>query len=170
MAWLSTMTAPADGSSNPARILRIVVLPQPEWPMTQVNSPRRIVSQRSSNTTVSACAAAKRLLIPSSEMNISEVIRLLGETDGTGQTRQDLVKRHTDDTNDDNGCDHIGDREIVPLIPNEIADPGAADEHLRRHDDQPSNPDRDPHAGEDRRRCGRKNYGERTPDSADLER
>ena len=33
-------------------MLSTVVLPQPEWPITQVNSPRRIASQRSSKIVV----------------------------------------------------------------------------------------------------------------------
>jgi hypothetical protein len=70
--WLSTMTVPSDGASRPARILSTVVLPQPEWPMMQVKSPRRIDSHRSSNTVVTPPAAAgKRLVMPSIEMNLS---------------------------------------------------------------------------------------------------
>ena len=33
-------------------MLSTVVLPQPEWPITQANSPRSIDSQRFSNTVV----------------------------------------------------------------------------------------------------------------------
>ena len=50
--WLSTITAPSDGESRPARMLSTVVLPQPEWPMTQVNSPRFIDSHRFSKIVV----------------------------------------------------------------------------------------------------------------------
>ncbi len=39
-----------------------VVLPQPEWPMTQPNSPRAIDSHRSSNTVVVAAARARMAL------------------------------------------------------------------------------------------------------------
>ena len=35
-----------------------VVLPQPEWPIMQTNSPRAIDSQRSSNTVVAAAAGS----------------------------------------------------------------------------------------------------------------
>src|SRR5262245_57622151 len=66
------MTAPSDGTSRPARILSTVVLPQPEWPMMQTNSPRAIDSHRSSNTVVLAPpGAGKHLLTPSIEMNLS---------------------------------------------------------------------------------------------------
>ncbi len=43
-------------------MLSTVVLPQPEWPMMQVNSPRRIDSQRSSNTVVVAAAGRREAL------------------------------------------------------------------------------------------------------------
>src|SRR4029079_16077980 len=46
IAWLSTITAPSEGASSPARMLSTVVLPQPEWPIMQVKSPRCIGSKR----------------------------------------------------------------------------------------------------------------------------
>ena len=53
-------------------MLSTVVLPQPEWPMMQVNSPRRMASHRSANTVVSPPpGAGKRLVMPSMEMNLS---------------------------------------------------------------------------------------------------
>jgi hypothetical protein len=53
-------------------MLSTVVLPQPEWPMTQTNSPRAIENHRSSNTVVGVPpGAGKRLAIPSMEMNLS---------------------------------------------------------------------------------------------------
>src|SRR5437899_9901671 len=73
IAWLSTITVPSDGGSRPARILSTVVLPQPECPMMQTNSPRAIDSHKSSNTIVAPPAGAgNRLLTPSMEMNRSE--------------------------------------------------------------------------------------------------
>ena len=57
-------------------MLSTVVLPQPEWPMMQANSPRAIDSHRSWNTVVAPPpAAGKRLVMPSMEMNLS-VMRL----------------------------------------------------------------------------------------------
>ena len=56
-------------------MLSTVVLPQPEWPMMQVNSPRRIDSHRSSNTVVvPPPGAGKRLVMPSMEMNLSVLV------------------------------------------------------------------------------------------------
>src|SRR3984893_1373887 len=66
------MIVPAEGSSRPASRLSTVVLPQPECPMMQVNSPRDMESHRSSNTVViPPPGAGKRLVIPSNEMNLS---------------------------------------------------------------------------------------------------
>ncbi len=53
-------------------MLSTVVLPQPEWPMMQTNSPRAIDSHRSWNTVVvPPPGAGKRLVMPSMEMNLS---------------------------------------------------------------------------------------------------
>src|SRR5262252_4702035 len=57
-------------------MLSTVVLPQPEWPMMQTNSPRAIDSHSSSNTVVLPLPdAGKRLLTPSIEMNLSVMAR-----------------------------------------------------------------------------------------------
>ncbi len=55
-------------------MLSTVVLPQPEWPMTQTNSPRVIDSHRFSNTAVvPPSAAGKRRDMPSMEMKRSAI-------------------------------------------------------------------------------------------------
>jgi hypothetical protein len=59
---------------------------------------------------------------------------------------------------------------IVPLVPDEVADAGAAHEHFGRHDHEPGNADRNPHAGENRWRSGRQDHGERAPQRTDLKR
>ena len=62
-------------------MLSTVVLPQPEWPMMQTNSPRAIDSHRSSNTVVTPPpGAGKRLVMPSMEMNFSVIGCLTPET------------------------------------------------------------------------------------------
>src|SRR5262252_454067 len=131
IAWLSTMTVPADGWSSPARMLSTVVLPQPEWPMMQTNSPRRIVSHRSSNTVVRPpSGAGKWRAMPSIEMNLSvmrdadETCASLLERHGAGQPRQDEVEEHPDQADHQNRGDHIGDRQVVPFVPDEVADAG----------------------------------------------
>src|SRR5215468_8856421 len=125
IASLSTITAPCEGTSSPARMLSTVVLPQPEWPMMQTNSPRAIASHRSSNTVVlPPPGAGKRLVMPSIEMNFS-VMSLHGTAERTampscsslrkrhdpGGAREDLVEDHADDTDHQDRGDHVGDRE-----------------------------------------------------------
>src|SRR5262245_4859214 len=109
------MTAPSLGVSRPARMLSTVVLPQPEWPMMQVNSPRCIDSQRSSNTVVvPPPGAGKRLVMPSIEMNLSVMSASLREGDEARQPRKDLVEHHADQANQQDRDDHVGDGEVVP--------------------------------------------------------
>src|ERR1700752_554814 len=110
IAWPSTITVPADGASSPARMLSTVVLPQPEWPMMQTNSPRTIVSHKSRNTVVSPPPpAGKRLLMPSMEMNLSADIggRSLRKRHQAGEPRQHLVEHHADQADQQDRVDHI---------------------------------------------------------------
>src|SRR5580692_3094674 len=170
MASPSTMTAPSPGVSRPARILSTVVLPQPEWPITQANSPRSIDSHRFSNTATSPPeGAGYRLAIASIEMNLS-VIASFRERHHAGEARKDLIEQHSDQADQENGDDHIGNREVVPLVPDEVTDAGAADQHFGRDDHEPGDADRDPHARQNRRRRRRQDHGKRAPDGADLER
>src|SRR4029078_7823863 len=118
----STITTPSDGVSRPARMLSTVVLPQPEWPITQVNSPRFMASHRFSKIVVDPpWGAGYRLSIPSSEMNLSAIISLR-ERHQPREPRQDLVQHHADQPNQQDRVDHIRDREIIPFIPDEVAD------------------------------------------------
>src|SRR4051794_20047254 len=145
-------------------MLSTVVLPQPEWPMMQTNSPRAIDSHRSSNTIVlPPLGAAKRLVIPSMEMNLSAIGSVRSSVMRSPDPRihperqcpsprpslrkrhqprdagENLIEQHPDDPDHQDRGDHVGDREIVPFVPDEIADAGAADEHLGGHDHQPRN-------------------------------
>src|SRR5262245_1700497 len=106
------MTTPAEGTSRPARILSTVVLPQPEWPMMQVNSPRRIDSHKFSNTTLALPpGAGKRLEMPSIEMNLSGGIAAsFREGHEVGQSREHLIENHADDPDHQYRGDDIGDR------------------------------------------------------------
>ncbi len=58
----SMITSPPLAASRPARMLRMVVLPQPEWPITQTNSPRSSAKETLSKT--GAAPGAKRLARP----------------------------------------------------------------------------------------------------------
>src|SRR5262249_35628899 len=127
--------------------------------------------------------AGKRLETPSIEMNFS-VMALHGTAEREarvswpslrkghepGGAREDLVEDHADDTDHQDRGDHVGDRKVVSLVPHEIADAGAADQHFGRHDHQPGDADGDAHSGEDGG-CGRgQDDGESTAQEADLER
>src|ERR1044071_7409908 len=107
--------------------------------------------------------------MPSMEMNLS-VIASLRERDHAREARQDLVEQHADDADQENGDDDIGDREVVPLVPDEVADAGAADKRLARDDHEPGDADRYPHARQNRRRRRWQDHGEGAPDGADLQR
>src|SRR6476660_3796024 len=109
IAWLSTITVPADGSSSPARMLSTVVLPQPEWPMMQVKSPRCIGSHKSSNTVVvPPPAAGNRFAMTSMEMNFCGIV-LFRKRHKSCQTRQYQIEQHPHHTNQQNRVDHICD-------------------------------------------------------------
>src|ERR1700761_4153372 len=150
MASPSTITAPSLGVSSPARILSTVVLPQPEWPITQANSPRWIESQRFSNTATSPPEGAGYFLaIASIEMNLS-VMTSFRERHHAREARQHLIEQHADKADQEDGDDDVGDRKVVPFVPDEVADAGAANEHFGCDDHQPGNTDRNTHARENR--------------------
>src|SRR5215475_12736440 len=54
-----------------------------------------------------------------------------------------LVKQHPDNADEQDRRDYVGDREIVPFIPDEVANTGATHQHLRCDDDQPGDADGD---------------------------
>src|SRR6516164_6629374 len=115
-------------------MLSTVVLPQPEWPMMQTNSPRAIDSHSSSNTVVlPPPGAGKRLLMPSIEMNLS-VMGLhsavnnvrhrqasLRKRHQPRRARENLIEHHADDADHQDRGDHVGDGEFVPFVPHEVA-------------------------------------------------
>src|SRR4051794_17712093 len=174
------MTVPAEGSSSPASRLSTVVLPQPECPMMQVNSPRAIDSQRFSKIVVTPpCGAAKRLVIASMAMNLSLMrrprndaiaTRLLLEGHQPRRAREHQIEQHADEAYHHNGGGHIGDGEIVPLVPHEITDAGAAHEHFSSDDHQPGDADRYAHPGEDGGCRSRQDDGEGPAEHAHFER
>src|SRR5262245_50786009 len=78
----AAMMCPALGVSRPARMLRMVDLPHPEWPITQANSPSATVNHRSSKTVSSPLpeGSGKRLASPSTLMK-DRLIDILGGAD-----------------------------------------------------------------------------------------
>jgi hypothetical protein len=57
----SMNTWPLVAVSSPASTFRMVVLPQPEWPMMQTNSPRSSVNDTSANTGLAGAKALEAL-------------------------------------------------------------------------------------------------------------
>ncbi len=89
--------------------------------MTQTNSPFGTASHRSSNTGLRAVATGDA----SMEMKRSLVIgsiRIGDEARGAGEQE---IERHADEADDEDRRDDVGDREVVPLVPDEVADTGA---------------------------------------------
>ena len=105
----------------------------------------------------------------SMEMNLSVIVSLR-KRDELRKPRQDLIEQHADHADHQNGDDDVGDREVIPLVPDEVADAGAADQHFGGDDHQPGDADRDAHSRQNRRRRRRQDHGEGAPDGADLER
>src|SRR6266849_6884394 len=61
----------------------------------------------------------------------------LRERNHAREAREDLIEQHADDADHQNGDDDVSDREVVPLVPDEVANAGAADQHLGGDDHQP---------------------------------
>src|SRR5450830_288182 len=161
----SMKTLPALAVSSPASTLRMVVLPQPEWPMMQTNSPRASEKLTSANT---GFAATKALLSPSI---LSRAFTLgvfpWDRAAGVSCVRDERslhishhllylakhqVQQHADDADYADGKDHVGQRQVVPLVPDKVANAGSPHQHLGRHNHQPGNAHADAHAGQNRRR------------------
>src|SRR5207302_9840095 len=105
----------------------------------------------------------------SSEMNLS-IIASLRESHEPGEAREYLIERHADEPDREDRRYHVGDRQVVPLVPYEVADAGPADQHFGGDDDQPGDADGDAHAGEDGACRRRQDDGEGAAQRADLER
>ena len=61
------------------------------------------------------------------------------------QLGHQLVEQHADHADEQDGRDDVSDGEVVPLVPDEVADARAADQQVARHDHQPGDADGDAH-------------------------
>src|SRR5258706_7986486 len=149
---LSITTTPELAVSRPASTLRMVDLPQPEWPMMQTNSPRSMPKLTPSKTATALPPGAGetffRSWISRKDTGLFEV------GDEFLQAADREIERHADYADREDREDHVGKVEVVPLVPDEIADAGAADQHLGSDDHKPCDAHRDAHAGEDGRGGG----------------
>src|SRR6185503_19410255 len=128
-----------------------VDLPQPEWPTIVTNSPSSIENATSANTQRSPPGCGKCLVTWSISRN---AMPLLAVRQRPRQAAEAGVERHADEADREDGEDDAGEREVVPLVPHEVADAGAADQHLGGDDRDPRPADRDAQAGDDGRRGG----------------
>src|SRR5262245_52469020 len=116
-------------------MLNSVLLPQPEWPTTHTNSPFSTPKLTSSKTTSSAAplpCAGWRLARRSTYKKGSRVIPSSSVSGFVAhappRAGQQEIERHAHDANQQYGKDHGGQIEIVPLVPDVVADARAAHE------------------------------------------
>src|SRR5688500_18357244 len=72
MSWPPTWTRPLSGISKPAMMRRLVVLPQPDGPSSEKNSPALM----SSVTLSTATTLPSNVLVTSSSLMVAEVIQV----------------------------------------------------------------------------------------------
>mmetsp|Transcript_27891 Transcript_27891/g.52158 ORF Transcript_27891/g.52158 Transcript_27891/m.52158 type:complete len:723 (+) Transcript_27891:518-2686(+) len=93
---------------------------------------------------------------------------LLCVGDGALQDTEGRVQQHADDADHEDREDDGGEIEIVPLVPDIIADACAPHEHLGGDDHQPGDADGNAHAGDDGRRGGGQDHGKGGAQTAKL--
>src|SRR5690606_11925597 len=102
---------PALASSRPAIRLRTVDLPQPEWPISETNSPRAMLRLMSLRAWKRPFLVSKCLLTPVSSTNLSMAVSLARIVEAPGQPQQALFQRQADQADDDDGDEDVLDVE-----------------------------------------------------------
>src|SRR4051812_44679519 len=105
----SNSTSPAVGVSSPAMIRSVVVLPQPLGPSSVTNSPERMVSDRSSMTTLPGENALRRWASATSAIRARQACSsssLSFDAAGSEAARQVLLQEGEED--DDGRAHHHG--------------------------------------------------------------
>src|SRR5262245_19349071 len=145
----SMTTAPPSGRTKPAIMFMSVVLPLPDGPTMATVSPSRTVNEMSSMTVRRPWSESKLLLRP----RISILLRIAPtHPPDPFQPPHGTVERQADHANDD----HAGDHQIVAIarvarVHDHVPEPRAQRDHLRGDDDQPRDPEPDPHSDHDLR-------------------
>mmetsp|Transcript_11774 Transcript_11774/g.27604 ORF Transcript_11774/g.27604 Transcript_11774/m.27604 type:complete len:483 (+) Transcript_11774:738-2186(+) len=143
----SQISAPPVGCSSPAMRLSSVDLPQPEWPISVVNSPR-------CTSRFTPCSAWKRPLRVVNTISASWtwmkgfMASVLVEAEAFGEAQQRPLEQQPDNADDEDRNDDVGHVEVVPLVPDPEADAHAAGQHLGRDDHQPGRAHAQAHAGQ----------------------
>src|SRR5882762_10514701 len=165
---LSITTTPSLAVSRPASTLRMVVLPQPEWPMMQTNSPRSTAKLTPSKTVIVLPFGAGYVFFRS--WISRKAMPLLDVGNEFLEPADREIERHSDHADGEDREDHVGEVEVVPFVPDEIADARAAHQHLRGDDHQPRDAHRDAHARQDRRSGGGQDHCEGAAQRLHLQR
>ena len=131
-------------------MLSSVVLPQPEWPMIETNSPLSI-AERDVAQHLGLERAADEGLVDMVELEVGRHLPVLSVGSGAagddGRDRgDDAVEHEADEADVNERDDDVADQRGVPRVPDEEADADAADEHLGRDDREPGQPDADAQA------------------------
>src|SRR5574342_74467 len=166
----SSTTPPSEAVSRPAMMFRTVLLPQPECPTMVRNSPCSTLKATSRKT--QSCPGpsgfGKNLVMWS--ISRRAMPGLLRVRDQVGHTAEPEVEDHSDQPDGEDSEHHAVQREVVPLVPYEVAHTGAADQHLGGHDGDPGAADRDAKARQDRGGCRREDDLEEAPRPRQLEK
>ena len=99
---------PSSGASSPARMFRTVVLPQPECPTRQTNSPRATPNQTSSKTVV-APIAARRCPRPRRRGVARSRAHSCHGHGAAPRSAEQPVQQQPDDADHQDGDDDVGD-------------------------------------------------------------
>src|SRR5689334_18794774 len=144
-----TVTEPLSGRSKPATIFNKVDLPQPEGPTIATSSPSPTPKLRPSSTRNGPLSDAYALV-----MSLTSILTgiLPPHRLQTLQQPHRAVQQEADQSDDDHARNH----QIVAIariarIDDEIAEPGAQCDHLRRNHHEPGDAQTDAHADDDLR-------------------
>src|SRR5258708_39436074 len=152
--WSSQTIRPDVGSNRPAIRFSSVLLPQPEWPIRQTNS------FMLTSIEIESIARNRPLPLMGKSMEtrstLRNAMRLLAEAQLAADPGKAGVEREPDQPDQQDRDDHAGELQVVPFVPDEIADPALRADHLGGDDHEPGDPDRDAHAGHDHRYARRK--------------
>src|ERR1700736_4097055 len=75
-------------------------------------------------------SGTSRRSAPGTRESSSSPCASLRERDHGRKARENLVEQHADDADQENGDDDVGDREVIPLVPDEVPEAGAAHHNL----------------------------------------
>src|SRR5690348_3966172 len=152
----SMSTSPSSACSKPARMLSIVVLPQPEGPTIATNSPSPTLRSIPAITERGPASVAKLL-------RMFFAMILAGITPPHALERLQAPHAAVQEKADHADDDHPRDDEVVAVagiarVDDQVAEPGMQRDHLRRDDHEPGHAEAHAHAGDDLRQHRRDHH------------